>query len=131
MNYNELMEVDLGALGNAVADWKRVAEAMQRLGGEARDGLQAKAEKARWEGVNAGVTRDFVGKTVKEFEDLHTEAKSIFSVLDDAHTELKDIQQQARSVTAEAKEAGFTVTGGKDGTVVIGDALVCEVDGPG
>ncbi|MFJ6370547.1 hypothetical protein ACIQK5_20525 [Streptomyces virginiae] len=131
MNYNELMEVDLGKLGTAVADWKRVAEAMQRLGGEARDGMQAKAGKARWEGANAGVTRDFVGKTVKEFDDLHMEAKSIFSILDDAHNELKAIQQQAKDVTAEAKEGGFNVTGGTDGTVVIGDALVCEVDGPG
>ncbi|MFB6714518.1 hypothetical protein [Streptomyces sp. NPDC056358] len=131
MNYTELMEVDLGKLGTAVSDWKRVAGEMQRLGGEARDGMKAKADKARWEGVNAGVTRDFVGKTVKEFADLHTEAQSIFSVLDDAHTELKGIQQQARSVTAEAKEKGFSVTGRKDGTVVIADALICEVDGPG
>ncbi|MGW1108690.1 hypothetical protein [Streptomyces sp. NPDC002540] len=131
MNYTELMEVDLGKLGTAVADWKRVAGEMQRLGGEARDGMKAKADKARWEGVNAGVTRDFVGKTVKEFADLHTEAQSIFSVLDDAHTELKGIQQQARSVTAEAKEKGFSVTGRKDGTVVIADALICEVNGPG
>ncbi|WP_327375912.1 hypothetical protein OG393_19315 [Streptomyces sp. NBC_01216] len=131
MNYTELMEVDLGKLGTAVADWKRVAGEMQRLGGEARDGMKAKADKARWEGVNAGVTRDFVGKTVKEFADLHVEAQSIFSVLDDAHTELKSIQQHARSVTAEAKEKGFSVTGREDGTVVIADALICEVDGPG
>ncbi|GFH37192.1 hypothetical protein SCWH03_34280 [Streptomyces pacificus] len=131
MGYNELMEVDLGKLGTAVTDWKRVAGEMQRLGGEARDGMKAKAGKARWEGVNAGVTRDFVGKTVKEFADLHAEAQSIFSVLDDAHTELKRIQQQARSVTADAKEAGFSVTGRKGGSVVIADALICEVHGPG
>ncbi|MFD9415066.1 hypothetical protein ACFWC9_10130 [Streptomyces goshikiensis] len=131
MNYTELMEVDLGRLGTAVADWKSVAGEMKRLGGEARDGMKAKADAARWEGANAGVTRDFVGKTAKEFEDLHTEAQSIFSVLDDAHAELKSIQQQARTVTADAKEKGFSVTDRKDGTVAIADALVCEVDGPG
>ncbi|WP_234378579.1 MULTISPECIES: hypothetical protein [unclassified Streptomyces] len=131
MQYTELIEVDLGKLGTAVADWKRVAGEMLRLGGEARDGMKAKADKARWEGINAAVSRDFVGKTVKEFDDLHKEAMSIFSVLDDAHTELRSIQEQAKSVTAEAKENGFSVTGGKDGTVVIGDALICEVDGPG
>ncbi|QES55061.1 hypothetical protein DEJ51_13315 [Streptomyces venezuelae] len=131
MNYTELMEVDLGKLGTAVADWKRVVGEMQRLGGEARDGMKAKTDKARWEGVNAGVTRDFVDKTVKEFEDLHREAKSIASVLDDAYSELKTIQQQAKSVTANAKEEGFSVTGRKDGTVVIADAVICEVDGPG
>ncbi|MEU6309857.1 hypothetical protein [Streptomyces sp. NPDC047014] len=131
MNYTELIEADLGKLATAVADWKRVAEETQRLGGEARDGMKATADKARWEGVNAGVTRDFVGKAVKEFEDLHKEATGIFSVLDDAHSELKRIQEQARSVTADAREAGFTVSGGKDGSVVIADALMCEVDGPG
>ncbi|MFJ4964353.1 hypothetical protein ACIP6P_18190 [Streptomyces sp. NPDC088729] len=131
MDYTELMEVDLTKLGTAVADWKRLAGAMQRLGGEARDGLRAKAGKARWEGVNAGVTRDFVDKAVKEFADLHKEATSIFRVLDDAHAELESIQQRARSVTADAKKAGFSVTGRKDGTVVIADAVICEVDGPG
>ncbi|MFF5976462.1 hypothetical protein ACFY7C_33660 [Streptomyces sp. NPDC012769] len=131
MNYTELMEVDLGKLESAVADWKSVAEKMQRLGSEARDAMKGKADKARWEGVNAGVTRDFVGKTVKEFEDLHKEALSIFSVLADAHAELKSIQQQARKVSAEAKEKGFSITGRKDGTVLIADALICEVDGPG
>ncbi|CAM5315653.1 hypothetical protein [Streptomyces narbonensis] len=131
MNYTELMEVDLGKLGTAAAGWKHMAEKMQRLGGEARDGMKAKADKARWDGVNANATRDFVGKTVKEFKDLHEEAQSIFSVLDDALTELKGLQQQARSVTAEAKEKGFSVTGHKDGSIAIADALICEVDGPG
>ncbi|MEU3050488.1 hypothetical protein ABZ705_28960 [Streptomyces sp. NPDC006984] len=131
MNYTELMEVDLGRLGTAVADWKRMAEKMQRLGGDARDGMKAKADKARWGGVDASVTRKFVGQTVKEFADLHEEAQSIFSVLDDALTELRGLQQRARSVTAEAKERGFNVTGRKDGSIAIADALICEVDGPG
>ncbi|WP_246095323.1 hypothetical protein [Streptomyces roseicoloratus] len=131
MHYTELMEVDLGKLGTAVADWKSMAQKMQRLGGDARDGMKAKADKARWDGVNASVTRDFVGKTVKEFDDLHKEAQSIFSVLDDALTELRGLQQQARSVTAEAKEKGFSVTGHKDGSIEIADAFICEVDGPG
>ncbi|WP_411074496.1 hypothetical protein [Streptomyces sp. cmx-4-7] len=131
MNYTELMEVDLGKLGTAVADWKRMVEKMQRLGGDARDGMKAKADKARWDGVNASVTRAFVGKTVKEFADLHKEAQSVFSVLDDALTELRGLQQQARGVSAEAKQKGFSVTGHKNGSIVIADALICEVDGPG
>ncbi|MFG3351033.1 hypothetical protein [Streptomyces sp. NPDC048001] len=131
MNYTELMEVDLGRLGTAVADWKRMAEKMQRLGGDARDGMKAKADKARWGGVDASVTRKFVGKTVKEFADLHEEAQSIFSVLDDALTELRGLQQRARNVTAEAEGRGFNVTGRKDGSIAIADALICEVDGPG
>ncbi|WP_053650279.1 MULTISPECIES: hypothetical protein [unclassified Streptomyces] len=47
-----------------------------------------------------------------------------------AVTELRSLQQRARRVTTEAKE-NFSVTGRKDGTVAIADALICEVDGPG
>ncbi|MET9963007.1 hypothetical protein ABZ128_28735 [Streptomyces sp. NPDC006326] len=130
MNYTELIEVDLGKLATAVGDWKRTAGDLERLGGEARDGLKAKAEKARWEGVNAGVTREFTGKTVKEFEDLHAEAKSIFSVLDDAHSELKSLQQRAKSLADDARENGFFVRAGKDGGSVIVEPLMCTVEGP-
>ncbi|MFD8789515.1 hypothetical protein [Streptomyces vinaceus] len=131
MNHTELIEVDLGKLGAAVADWKRMSGGLQRLGGEARDGLKAKADKARWEGVNAGVTRDFTGKTAKEIEDLHTEATSIFSVLDDAHAELKSLQQQAKSLVDDARENGFNVRTGKDGATVVVEPLLCTVKGPG
>ncbi|MEV6580586.1 hypothetical protein AB0M92_20740 [Streptomyces sp. NPDC051582] len=130
MNYTELIEADLGKLGTAVADWKRMSGEMQRLGGEARDGLKAKADKADWQGVNAGVTREFTGKTVKEFEDLHTEAKSIFSVLDDAHAELKSIQQQAKRLADDARGDGFNVRTSKDGSSVIVEQLICTVKGP-
>ncbi len=128
MNYEQLMEVDLAKLGTAVADWKRMAGELQRLGGDARDGMKAQADKARWEGVNAGVTRQFVDKTVKEFEDLHAEAKSIFSVVDDACSELKSLQQQAKSLTDSAKEAGFAVRTGKGGEVLVAEALICPVN---
>ncbi|MFF9351574.1 hypothetical protein [Streptomyces sp. NPDC014734] len=129
MNYTELIESDLSKLGAAVADWKRMVGHVQRLGGEAREGLKAKADKARWEGVNAAVSRGFVDKTVKEFEDLHKEAKSIFAVLEDAHEELKAIQAKARKLAAEARQAGFVVTGGKDGAARVEEAM-CTVDGP-
>ncbi|MDH6542942.1 hypothetical protein [Streptomyces sp. SPB4] len=128
MNYTRLMEVDLAKLGAAVASWKRMAGDLHRLGGDARDGLKAKADKAQWEGVNAAVTRGFVDKTVKEFGDLGAQAQSIGAVLDDAHAELNRLQQRARDLTIAAKEDGLTVSDGKEGTVVISEALVCSVE---
>lgn len=128
MKYTELMAVDLAKLGAAVADWKRMADDLQRLDGEARDGLKAKADTARWEGVNAAVSRDFVGKAVKEFADLGAEAKSIYAVVDDAYSELKNLQQQARDLADDAKGDGFAVSDGKDGAVVIAEALICSVE---
>jgi len=120
ITYNDLMQVDLGKLGTAVSDWKKAVANLKQLETDARDGLKKKSDRARWEGVNAGVTRKFVDKTVKEFADLHTEANSIFQVLDDAHRELVALQKSVRTLTAEAKEKGYTVEDKGDGTVSVG-----------
>ncbi|WP_254403245.1 hypothetical protein [Streptomyces anulatus] len=48
--------------------------------------MKAKAGKARWEGVNAGVTKEFIGKTAAEFDDAVSQARGIKSLLADAHT---------------------------------------------
>ncbi|MFJ2438753.1 hypothetical protein ACIOWM_36675 [Streptomyces anulatus] len=129
MDYSELMEADLAKLGVAVADWKKMAAQLKRLAADARDGLRAKSDKARWQGINAEVTRGFVGKTAKECDDLHKEARSILAVLDDANTELLRIQKNARELTAAARKDGYVVTGGKGGTVKVEEAM-CTVEGP-
>ncbi|GHE76482.1 hypothetical protein GCM10018771_68260 [Streptomyces cellulosae] len=120
ISYGDLMQVDLGKLGTAVSDWKKVVSNLEQLETDARGGLKKKSDRARWEGVNAGVTRKFVDKTVKEFADLHMEASSIFQVLEDAHHELVGLQKGVRTLTAEAKEKGYTVQDNGDGTVSVG-----------
>lgn len=120
ITYNDLMQVDLGRLSTAVSDWKKAVAHLKQLEDDARDGLKKKSDRARWEGVNAGVTREFVNKTTKEFADLHTEANSIFQVLDDAHRELEALQKSVRTLTAEAKDKGYTVQDNGDGTVSVG-----------
>ncbi|MFF0168035.1 hypothetical protein [Streptomyces prasinus] len=114
------MQVDLGRLGSAVSDWKKAVTNLKQLEADARDGLKKKSDRARWEGVNAGVTREFVNKTAKEFADLHTEANSVFRVLDDAHRELEALQKSVRTLTDEAKGKGYTVQDNHDGTVSVG-----------
>ncbi|MFC9950246.1 hypothetical protein ACFVIN_06865 [Streptomyces prasinus] len=106
ITYNDLVQVDLGRLGSAVSDWKKAVTHLKQLEADARDGLKKKSDRARWEGVNAGVTREFVNKTAKEFADLHTEANSVFQVLDDAHRELQALQKSVRTLTNEAKDKG-------------------------
>src|SRR5690606_6214686 len=73
ITYDDLMQVDLGKLGAAVSDWKKVVGNLSQLEADARDGLKKKSDRARWEGLNAGVTRQFVNKTAQEFADLHRE----------------------------------------------------------
>ncbi|MFB8777531.1 hypothetical protein [Streptomyces broussonetiae] len=119
ITYNDLMHVDLGKLGNAVSDWKTAVANLRQLETDVRDGLKKKSDHARWEGVNAGVTREFVDKTAKEFTDLHTEAHGIFQVLDDAHRELETLQKSVRTLTKEASDKGYTVRDNGDGTVSV------------
>ncbi|MBT3154892.1 hypothetical protein HTV45_29160 [Streptomyces sp. CHD11] len=120
ITYDDLMQVDLGKLNTAVSDWKKVVGNLKQLETDARDGLKKKSDRARWEGLNAGVTREFVNKTAKEFGDLHLEANSIFQVLDDAHRELEALQKGVRQLTDEAKGKGYTVRDNADGTVSVG-----------
>ncbi|NNJ05614.1 hypothetical protein HHX38_15925 [Streptomyces sp. PKU-MA01144] len=136
--YSDLMALDLGRLGTAVTDWETMAGKLARLQTDARDGLLKKSEAARWQGVNATVTRDFVRKAVKEFSDLHKEAQSIHAVLADAHGELSQIQKKAKSLTDEARKGdpdrspdpdnGLLVTDGGNGTVKVIEA-VCDAKG--
>ncbi|MEV7994519.1 DUF6571 family protein [Streptomyces sp. NPDC086077] len=119
ITYHDLMHVDLGKLSTAVSDWKKTVDNLKQLENNARDGLKRKSDRARWEGVNAGVTREFVNKTAKEFTDLHAEANGIYQVLNDAQHELASLQKSVRTLTYEATEKGYTVRDNGDGTVSV------------
>ncbi|MGX4691168.1 hypothetical protein [Streptomyces sp. JNUCC 63] len=137
-SYSDLMALDLTKLGTAASDWRTMAGELAKLTTDVRDGLTKKSEGARWKGVNAGVTKDFVRKTAKEFTDLQTEAESIANVLTDAHAELTRYQKQAQSLTDSARKGdpartppdlGLLVSDGPGGTVRVTEAM-CAPDGP-
>ncbi|WP_393097542.1 hypothetical protein [Streptomyces sp. LN325] len=118
LTFTDLVEVDLGRLATAVTDWKNTVDGLKTQAENARKGMQAKSDAARWAGVNATVTREFVGRTTKEIADLHTEANSIYQVLDDAHTELAALQKQIRTaVQTDAPALGIRVEDIGDGKV--------------
>lgn len=117
LTYADLIGVDLGKLGTAVTDWKCAVDGLKRLMNDAGSGLQKKSEGARWAGLNADVTREFVGKTAKEFADLHKEASGIWSVLEDAHSQLTEIQSGVKSIVAQAQDDGLRLSDNFDGTV--------------
>ncbi|GAA2424934.1 hypothetical protein [Streptomyces macrosporus] len=137
--YSDLIALDLGKLNAAVDDWKTMVGELAKLKDDARDGLLKKSEQARWEGVDATVTREFVRKTAKEFDDLHLEAQSIHNVLADAHSELSHLRKRAKDLTDEARRGNpnrspdpdppLLVTDGGNGTVKVVEA-VCDVKGP-
>lgn len=108
--YTDLLQIDFGKLGTAVTDWKKTVDDLKTLADDARKGMQAKSDRARWAGLNATVTRGFVTKTTKEFADLHTEANSIYQVLEDAHTELTALHKQLKTAAeTDAKTLGVRV----------------------
>jgi hypothetical protein len=132
------MALDLAKLGTAASDWRTMAGELAKLTTDVRDGLSKKSEGARWKGVNADVTRDFVRKTAKEFTDLQAEAESIANVLTDAHAELTRYQKQVRSLTDSARrgdptrtppDPGLLIGDGPNGTVRVTEAA-CTPDGP-
>ncbi|MGW3632585.1 hypothetical protein ACWD7F_20875, partial [Streptomyces sp. NPDC005122] len=110
LTFTDLVEVDLSRLATAVTDWKDTVDGLRTQAENARKGMRAKSDTARWAGVNATVTREFVTRTTKEIADLHTEANSIYQVLDDAHTELDALQKQIRTaVRTDAPTLGIRV----------------------
>ncbi|MFJ3903899.1 hypothetical protein [Streptomyces sp. NPDC090025] len=135
LTYTDLMALDLTGLGTAAADWRTAAGELAKLEGDVRGGLVKKSAEARWEGVNAAVTREFVGKTAKEFADLQREADSIANVLADAYTELALYQRQVRELTEDAAKGdpshkppdlGLAVLAGADGTVIVTETICPE-----
>ncbi|WP_327326863.1 hypothetical protein OG735_33425 [Streptomyces sp. NBC_01210] len=136
--YTDLIEVNLGKLDAAAGDWKTMAGGLEKLRSDVYSGLVQLSDGAQWAGVNAGVTKDFVRMTAKEVWDLYREAKSIASVLEDAHSELTHIQKRAKDLTAEARKGdpdrpdepdpGLLVMEGPNGTVKVMEAI-CDVKG--
>ncbi|MER6142835.1 hypothetical protein ABT174_22795 [Streptomyces sparsogenes] len=117
LTYRDVVEVKLVELMLAVKDWKSVVDGLKKLASDARSGLLKKSEGARWAGLNATVTHEFVRKTVKEFEDLYQEASNIWAILDDSYGQLTEIQDKVNRIVNEATVHGFKVSVNSDGTV--------------
>ncbi|MCZ7415228.1 MULTISPECIES: DUF6571 family protein [unclassified Streptomyces] len=132
ITFADLRDVDLGALGEAVDDWKTMVDALDDIAEHANthsSGMVRLSESARWAGLNASVTREFVKKTGNEFNDAHAEARSVWSVLRDAHTELEEIQKSLRRAV-EHRDTRLVVIDNGDGTVKVGFATYPGDSGP-
>ncbi|MFJ7127402.1 hypothetical protein [Streptomyces sp. NPDC098101] len=110
MDIETLRQGSFGQLGQAITAWKGVVDKLKKLETDARDDLKAKADKADWAGVNATVSREFIGKTAGEFSDAHTQAKSIHDILKDTHDELVSYKQQLDQALERGRKKNLTVT---------------------
>lgn len=109
MDLDALRFAKFGKLGDAISDWDEMTKKLQTISRDADTNLKGKAHKAKWAGVNAQVSRDFIDKTAGEFGDAHTQASTIHGILKDTHGELTDYQKQLTDAIDRGLKKNLTV----------------------
>ncbi|GAA2982211.1 hypothetical protein [Streptomyces fulvorobeus] len=110
LKYEDIVDAPVAKLKTAADDWAEMVTKLDRLAQDAANGMKAKADKAEWEGANAGVTREFIRKTAAEFKDAAAEAKGVGLVMADAHTAIKKAKDDLVTIRdVEGPAAGIHV----------------------
>ncbi|MFF7715851.1 hypothetical protein [Streptomyces sp. NPDC007988] len=118
VTYQELHDLNLSKLNTAVTQWQQMLNKLIILadggdGGVNAADLEKKANAADWKGDSATVTRKFTTTTARQFEDMVTEARSIHSILQDAHTNLKKHKEDlGTTVSTWAKKSIYINSNG-------------------
>jgi hypothetical protein len=110
---------DFSKLGTAVGDWSAMIGKLQELAEDARKQLADRANAANWQGVNATVTKEFIGKTASEFDDAVKEATSIRNILQDTRNELIEYRRQLNDAIDRGLKKNLTVRGNADGSFTV------------
>ncbi|WP_181765250.1 DUF6571 family protein [Streptomyces albidus (ex Kaewkla and Franco 2022)] len=119
MKLSALRFADFSSLGEAATNWSEMVTKLKSLSDDANDQLKGKADKANWAGTNATVTRDFITKTSSEFKDAHSQAQSIYNILNDAKTELEGYKKSLNErIDRGIREHNLTVTDNGDSFTV-------------
>ncbi|MEU6668215.1 hypothetical protein [Streptomyces sp. NPDC046727] len=119
MNFNALYHANFKLLDDAVTDWSTLVKHLADLKKDAEDSLHKAANKAEWAGVNAHVSKQFIGKTAGEFGDAHTQATTIHKILLDTRNELKSFHQQLTDAVSRGREKNLTVVDAGDGKFTV------------
>lgn len=119
MDLDALRYGNLSKLGEAVTDWQQMTKKLADLQKDAESNLKAKADRARWAGINASVSREFIGRTAAEFADAHTQADSIAKILGDTHGELVSCRTQLNEAIERGARQSITVLDTGEGTFAV------------
>lgn len=112
LKYEDIIDAPLTKLKAAVDDWSEMAGKLEKLATDARDGMKKKADRAAWKGINAGVTKEFIGKTAKEFTDAVAEAKGVHRILNEGYAAIKKARADLIAIRDdEGPAAGVRVDG--------------------
>ncbi|MEV4976263.1 hypothetical protein [Streptomyces scopuliridis] len=109
--FYDVYHAPLGKLKRAADDWADMTTKLERLAEDARTTMAAKAKDEYWQGANASVTKPFIVKTVKEFDDAAKAAKGIRLILEDGYAAFKKAKDDlARIVDTDAPAQSLVVT---------------------
>ncbi|MFD6323133.1 hypothetical protein ACFWOL_09735 [Streptomyces sp. NPDC058442] len=112
LKYEDIVDAPVAKLKAAVDDWSEMAGKLDKLATAAADGMKTKADRAAWEGVNAGVTKAFIGKTAKEFTDAAAEARGVKRILEEGYAAVKKAKDDLVDIRDnEGPAAGIRVDG--------------------
>lgn len=119
MDLDTLRHGNFAKLGEAVTDWEQMTKKLADLRKAAEDNLKTKADKAKWAGVNATVSREFITRTAAEFADAHAQAGSITKILSDTHGELTGYRTQLSDAISRAARQHLSVIDTGEGTFTV------------
>jgi hypothetical protein len=122
MELEALRDANFKLVDDALTDWSTLVGSLAEMKKDAEDNLHQGANQADWAGVNAKVSKEFIGKTAGEFADAHTQAKTIYKILNDTVGELKDHHQQLLDALEDGRKKNLTVIGFEGGFTVTTNA---------
>jgi hypothetical protein len=116
LTFDNVYQAPLDRMKASADDWSAMKGKLEKLADDARTTMAAKAKDDYWRGVNAEVTKPFVDKTAKEFDDAAKAADGIHKVLEDGYNAFKRAKDDLKKIVeTEAPAKGFRVK--SDGTV--------------
>ncbi|WP_327236416.1 hypothetical protein OG349_23145 [Streptomyces sp. NBC_01317] len=109
LTFNDVYLAPLGKLKTAADDWSAMTGKLEKLAEDARTTMAAKARDDLWQGANATVTKPFIDKTAKEFDDAAKAAKGIQLILEDGHRAFKKAKDDLRAIVETDARAQYLV----------------------
>ncbi|MFF5089217.1 hypothetical protein [Streptomyces niveus] len=103
LTYEDIINAPVAKLRAAADRWSEMARSAKtpgslfQLAQDAQD-IKAAADKASWQGVNAGVTKEFIAKTAQEFTDAAAEARGVMQILEDGYAAIKKARDELLSI---------------------------------
>ncbi|MFJ4906666.1 hypothetical protein ACIQCR_14275 [Streptomyces sp. NPDC093249] len=111
LTFDNVYQAPLDKMKSAADDWSTMKGKLDKLAEDARTTMAAKARDDYWRGVNAEVTKPFVDKTAKEFDDASKAADGIHKVLLDGYNAFKKAKDDLKAIVeTDAPAKRFRVT---------------------